>query len=124
MTRSVIRLGVVAACMLGLGGAFLVSAQRGGNLKPTVFAIRDARVVAEPGKVLPKATVVIRDGLIDAVGPDVRVPPDALVTDGKGLTVYAGFLDGLSNWGFDPALRRSELGAPAPEDYASEALAA
>src|SRR5207253_11128602 len=30
----------------------------------------------------------------------------------------------MSNWGFDPALRRSEAGAPAAEDLAAEALAA
>src|SRR6266851_2043148 len=96
----------------------------GEHLKPTVFAIRDAKVVAEPGKVLPKATVVIRDGLIEAAGPDVKSPADALVIDGKGLTVYPGFIDAMSNWGFDPALRRSEAGPPAPVDFASEALAA
>src|SRR5262245_26041292 len=100
------------------------SAERPGDLRPRVFAIRDARVVPEPGTVLTKATVVIRDGLIDAVGPSVKAPPDALVVDGKGLTVYAGFVDALSNWGFDPALRRSEIGAPAVEDFAAEALAA
>jgi imidazolonepropionase-like amidohydrolase len=99
-----------------------LSAQRPAVLRPTVFAVRDARVVVQAGTVLPKATVVIRDGLIEAVG-DVPAPPDALVIDGKGLTVYPGFLDALSNWGFDPALRRSEMGAPAPEDFASEALA-
>src|SRR5713101_7214656 len=105
-----------------LGFTVPAPAQRPHDLRPTVFAIRDARVVAEPGKVLPKATVVIRDGLIEAVGPDVKAPADALAIDGKGLTVYPGFIDALSNWGFDPALRRSEIGAPATEDYASEAL--
>ena len=69
--------------------------QPAGTLKPAVFAVRDARVVVEPGKVLPKATVVIRDGLIDAVGPDVTAPADALVIDGKGLVVYPGFVDAL-----------------------------
>jgi imidazolonepropionase-like amidohydrolase len=93
-------------------------------LRPTVFAVRNARVVVEPGKVLPKATVVVRDGLIEEVGADVEVPADALVTDGKGLTVYAGFLDAMSNWGFDLALRRSAVGDPAAEDLAAEALAA
>jgi imidazolonepropionase-like amidohydrolase len=93
-------------------------------LKPTVFAIRDARVIPEPGKVLLKATVVIRDGLIEAVGPEVKPPADALLIDGKALTVYPGFIDAMSNWGFDPALRRSETGPPAPVDFASEALAA
>src|SRR5262249_32014946 len=96
----------------------------GEHLKPTVFAIRDARVVSEPGKVLPKATVVIRDGLIKEVGPDVKPPADALLIEGKGLTVYPGFVDAMSTWGFDPALRRSESGPPAPVDFAAEALAA
>src|SRR5438094_10557138 len=101
-----------------------VAQNPGEHLKATVFAIRDAKVISEPGKVLPKATVVVRDGLIEAVGPDVKPPADALVIDGAGLTVYPGFLDAMSSGGFDPALRRSEGGPPAPEDPAAEALAA
>jgi imidazolonepropionase-like amidohydrolase len=117
------RISWVLVPVLLLGLNLSLSGQRSQNLKPTVFAIRDARVVSEPGQVLPKATVVIRDGLIEAVGPDVKAPADALVIEGKGLTVYPGFIDGMSNWGFDPALRRSEAGSPAPVDFASEALA-
>src|SRR5438445_8784375 len=93
------------------------------HLKPTVFAIRDAKVISEPGKVMPKATVVIRDGLIETVGAEVKPPADALLIDGQGLTVYPGFIDAMSNWGFDPGLRRSEGGPSAPVDFASEALA-
>jgi imidazolonepropionase-like amidohydrolase len=113
---------VLALTLLGLTGP--LSGQRSPVLQPTVFAIREARVVSEPGKVLPKATVVIRDGLIEAIGPNVKAPSDALVIDGTGLTVYPGFVDALNHWGFDPALRRSESGPPASEDYSSEALAA
>jgi hypothetical protein len=98
-------------------------AQNSGNLKPAAYAIQDARVVVEPGKVLEKATIVIRDGLIVEVG-DVPVPPDALVTDGKGMTIYPGFLDAGSNRGYDPALRRSLTGPPAVEDIAADSLAA
>jgi imidazolonepropionase-like amidohydrolase len=105
--------------------AFLVlSATPAADLRPRVFAIRDARIVTEAGKVLENASVVIRDGLVEAVGPDVAAPADALLIEGKGLTVYPGFIDAMSNWGFDQALRRSEIGAPAVEDFASEALAA
>ena len=111
---------LIALSLVGL----LVRAEFAAPLKPTVFAVRDARVVAEPGKVLPKATVVVRDGVIEAVGADVAVPADALPIDGKGLTVYPGFIDAMSTWGFDAALRRSEAGPPAAEDFASEALAA
>jgi imidazolonepropionase-like amidohydrolase len=113
--------------LLSLTGLLFVTpapAQRADNLRPTVFAIRDAKVVTEPGKVLPRATVVIRDGVIEAVGADVKIPADALVTDGKGLTVYAGFLDALSTWGYDTTLRRSAGGNPAVEDLAAESLAA
>jgi imidazolonepropionase-like amidohydrolase len=112
-------LAVLAFCF---GGA-LFSADAPA-LKPNVFAITNARVFAEPGKVLPKATVVVRDGLIEAVGPDVKAPADAIVIDGEHLTVYPGFVDALSSWGFDGSLRRSESGPPAPDDFASEALAA
>jgi imidazolonepropionase-like amidohydrolase len=116
------------ACLVALAALETVcsplAAQPPEVLRPTVFAIREARVFCEPGKVLPRATIVIRDGLIAAVGPAVKVPPDALIIDDKKLTVYPGFIDAMSTWGFDPALRRSETGPAAPVDFASEALAA
>jgi imidazolonepropionase-like amidohydrolase len=98
-------------------------AQRPG-LKPKVFAIRDAKIVTEPGKELAKGTIVIRDGLIVDVGENVTPPADALVIEGKGLTVYPGFIDACSTWGIDFALRRSEAGPAQEVDYAAEALAA
>src|SRR5262245_57974235 len=71
------------------------------GLQAHTFVITDAKVVTEPGKVLPKATIVIRDGLIEAVGEDVKAPPDALKIKGDGLTVYAGFVDACGTWGYD-----------------------
>lgn len=93
------------------------------GLQPRAFVITDAKVVTEPGQVLPKATVIIRDGLIEAVGPEVKAPLDALRIDGAGLTVYPGFIDACGAWGYDTALRRSEIGPTSPEDLASESLA-
>ncbi len=66
---------------------------------PATLAIRDARVVTVSGAVLDKGTVVIRDGLIDAVGADAAVPPGAWIVEGEGLTVYPGLIDALSSWG-------------------------
>jgi imidazolonepropionase-like amidohydrolase len=60
---------------------------------PHIYAIRDARLVAASGAVLAKGTIVLRNGLIDAVGVDVKVPPDATVIDGAGMTVYPGLID-------------------------------
>ncbi|MEM9996104.1 MAG: amidohydrolase [Bacteroidota bacterium] len=59
------------------------------------LAFTNARVVQAPGQVLDRATVVVRDGLIDAVGPDVTIPFDARVIEADSLTVYAGFIDAL-----------------------------
>ena len=60
---------------------------------PGVHALVGAKVVVRPGEILDPATIIIRDGFIQAVGKDLPVPPDARVWEMKGLTVYAGFID-------------------------------
>ena len=72
-------------------------------------ALTNARVVQAPGDVLEGATIVLRDGLIEAVGANVDVPYDAHRIAGDSLTVYAGFIDGLSHVGVEtPDLDTSE----------------
>jgi hypothetical protein len=63
------------------------------------IAIRNARIVTVSGPVIAKGTVVVRNGLIEAVGDNVAAPSDAMVVDGEGLTVYPGLIDSLSTWG-------------------------
>src|SRR5580658_5504768 len=60
---------------------------------PGVHALVGGKVVVKPGEVLDSATVLLRDGLIEAVGTNVTAPADARVWDMKGLTIYAGFID-------------------------------
>jgi imidazolonepropionase-like amidohydrolase len=60
------------------------------------YAITNARVVTVSGATIERGTVVIRDGLITAVGPNVQAPLDARVIDGAGLTVYPGLIDASS----------------------------
>lgn len=62
---------------------------------PNVYALVNARVVTAPGKVLEKATVVVRGGLVEAVGASsaVAVPGDAQVIDLLGKTVSPGLID-------------------------------
>lgn len=63
---------------------------------PHVYAITGARIVTAAGPAIESGTVVIRQGLVDAVGASVAAPPDARVIDGKGLIVYPGLID-MSN---------------------------
>src|SRR5437763_410921 len=60
---------------------------------PAVFALTNVRIVPEPGRVIEKGTIVVRDGVIEAVGADVKSPADARVVDLAGKTVYAGLID-------------------------------
>ena len=63
------------------------------------FAIRNARIVQGPGRVIERGTLLIRDGLITAVGANIAIPFDAEIIEGDSMTVYAGFIDGMSNAG-------------------------
>ncbi|HSE30965.1 MAG TPA: amidohydrolase family protein [Pyrinomonadaceae bacterium] len=71
------------------------------------YAITNARIVTLNGPTIEKGTVVIRDGLIAAVGANVSAPADARIVDGNGLTVYPGLIDSYTNLGLPEA-------APAP----------
>jgi hypothetical protein len=58
-----------------------------------VHAIRNARIVTGPGNVIARGTVVMRDGLITAVGANVAIPADARIWEGDSLTLYPGLID-------------------------------
>ena len=72
----------------------LASAQRSAI---DTYAITNARVVTVSGPTLDRGTVVIRNGLIAAVGANVNAPSDARIIDGTGLTVYPGLIDSYTN---------------------------
>jgi imidazolonepropionase-like amidohydrolase len=82
-----------------------VSAQQQTNSGSGAFAITNARIVTVSGAAIERGTIVIRDGLIESVGATVRVPADARVFDGTGLTVYPGFFDANTNLGFPQPAR-------------------
>lgn len=70
MTRRILILAAVAAWAAGAGLAAAQVAQ------PTpVLAIRGATILTITNGTVPNGTVLVRDGKIAAVGPDVQVPP-------------------------------------------------
>ena len=70
---------------------------------PHVYAIKGARIVTVAGSPIPSGTVLVRNGLVEAVGADVTVPATATVIDGAGLTVYPGLIDMGNSTGVDAA---------------------
>ncbi|MFT7056567.1 MAG: hypothetical protein ACJAR3_002203, partial [Roseivirga sp.] len=86
------------------------------------FAITNATVIQAPGKELKGTTVVIKNGLIEAVGTNVTIPNNAQVIDGEGMYIYSAFIDGLANTGAkrpENVARPNNLFSPdPPNDYA------
>jgi imidazolonepropionase-like amidohydrolase len=66
---------------------------------PDHYALTNARIVAAPGRVIERGTVIVRDGRIVAVGAQVAVPPGAIPIDLAGHTVYAGLIDAAASFG-------------------------
>ncbi len=73
-------------------------------------ALVGARVVTAPGQVLESATIVIRNGLITAVGRDLRAPAGARVWDLKGQTIYPGFIDAHADLGTEAIAQGGDVG--------------
>lgn len=72
---------------------------------PSVYAITHAKIFTLAGSPIEDGTLVIRDGKIAAVGSSVEVPAGAQVIDAKGLQVYPGLFDAITQMGL------SEIGA-------------
>jgi imidazolonepropionase-like amidohydrolase len=89
------------ALVLAAGLASSAMAQIGvaDRAVPGTYAITNARIVPVSGPTINRGTIVIRDGLIVAVGANVQAPADARVIDGAGLSVYPGFIDATSHIG-------------------------
>jgi imidazolonepropionase-like amidohydrolase len=73
---------------------------------PHVYALKGVRIVPVSGAAIASGTVVIRNGLIDAVGASVAAPPEAQVIEGAGLTVYPGLIDMANATGLDIEVER------------------
>jgi imidazolonepropionase-like amidohydrolase len=79
--------------------ALLLWPAAAGAAKVDVYALVGAKVVPVSGPTIENGTVILRDGVIEAVGTKLAIPPDARVIDGKGLTVTPGLIDAFGGLG-------------------------
>lgn len=63
------------------------------DASPRVHALVGGRIVVAPGQVIENGTLVLRDGVVEAVGANLTPPADARVWDVTGRTLYAGFIE-------------------------------
>lgn len=83
------------ACLLTVAlvlGA-LIAGTAAADRDPGVHALVGARIVTAPGQVVESGTLVMRRGIIEAVGADITPPADARIWDVEGLTLYPGLIE-------------------------------
>jgi imidazolonepropionase-like amidohydrolase len=85
--------GAVLVC------AFVLAPLSAQKNVPATYAITNARIVPVSGPIIDKGTIVVRNGVIAAVGATVTAPADARIVDAAGLTVYPGFIDAYGTLG-------------------------
>ena len=86
-------------CLLFTGCLFLACTILGQTAPPADTAITHAKIFTLAGAPIEDGTVVIHDGKIAAVGANVSVPDGAKVIDAKGLQVYPGLFDPITQMG-------------------------
>ena len=62
---------------------------------PRTWALTNATVHTEPGKSIIDGTIIIRNGVIQAVGRNLKIPNQATALRMDGKHIYAGFINGL-----------------------------
>jgi imidazolonepropionase-like amidohydrolase len=85
----------------------------GAQPEPAPLAFKGGTLVAAPGAApVADAVVLVRNGLIEAAGAGLAIPPDAQVVDAKGLTIYSGFIDARSTLGLGDTRRAADGDKP------------
>ena len=59
----------------------------------STIALTNGSITSAPGRKIKKSHLLIRDGQIVAIEPDMALPADAEVIDAEGLFIYPGFVD-------------------------------
>lgn len=102
LVRSLLSLAVLSVSTLGAQQSSRTEPVAGLRANATGYhALVGARVVTAPGQLLDNATIVIRNGVVTAVGTGIATPAGARVWELKGLTVYPGFIDAHADLGGD-----------------------
>ena len=92
---------VLAVAVMSRQGheAASTDAQKAEAIPANSFAVRDVRVF-DGERMIERANVIVRDGLVAELGPDVPIDADLTVVEGAGRTLLPGLIDAHAHsWG-------------------------
>jgi hypothetical protein len=84
---------LMISCGAALTAALAFTPTRAAGVPSAVYAITGARIHTVSGAPIPNGTVVVRNGVIEDVGPGITVPAGAMTIDAAGLNLYPGLID-------------------------------
>lgn len=83
------------------------------NINHLVYAFTNATLVVNEEQQIKNGTLLIKDGVITAVGQDLKIPEGAVVFDLKGKFIYPGLIDPYTTYGITEPKRVSN--GPGPQ---------
>lgn len=116
-------------CLLGFVFLVLTLIGAASAVVGPTYAVKNAKIVPVTGPALDKGVLVIRNGLIEAVGPvdKVAIPEDAEVIEAEGLIAYPGLISAHTNLLLEAPRAETPQGPPeimtaqaAPQDRPAE----
>ncbi len=125
MKKTLLRLYVSVLSLSMVFSAFQVSAQSDPTGKRRItdsYAIKDALVITGPGKEAQLSTILMKNGVITAIGSNVNIPAGTRIIEGDSLYIYPGFIAGASDAGItkpeDPERPDGFLSSDPPDEIA------
>ncbi|MBP7794163.1 MAG: amidohydrolase family protein [Candidatus Saccharicenans sp.] len=113
---ALVRPVAIAFLIMVLAASLLDPAQAASPEVKPAYALVNCRIFPVAQPVIEKGTILIRDGLIEAVGPagKIQIPEDAELIEASGLNAYPGLISAHTNL----FLEIKEQAQPAtPEEY-------
>ena len=104
--------GVWLAAALLLASPALLEAQYERAPAVAAYALENVTLIHADGRQEAGVNVVVRRGLIQALGPGVEIPADAKVMEGDSLFIYPGIVDAFGDAPFeypDDGVNRQEM---------------
>jgi imidazolonepropionase-like amidohydrolase len=91
---------------------FPVNGTSNNNHNTYVFA--NAKIIVDPETTIENGTLIIKDGMIIAVGTKIPVPKGSVMFDLGGKTIYPGFIDAYTSYGM-PEIKKAPAWGPQME---------
>ncbi len=118
-----LRITLILSAVCALSG--ITSAQ---SQPSNIYALTHAKIFTLAGSTIEDGTLIIRDGKITAVGVALDIPSGAQVIEAKGLQVYPGLFDSITQMGLreigavSATVDTSESGSYNPDVVAATAV--